>query len=155
VPEVRLIESDGAQVGVVATAEALKRAETQDLDLVEVAPAAKPPVCKIMDFGKYQYQMSKKPTQKKQPDIKEVKLRPRIGDHDLELKVRNLRRFLDEGHKVKISMFFRGRERARPDLGLKVFDKLREILPGEYQIIQHPRHEGNSIIMVMSPVSAK
>ncbi len=126
-------------------------ARNRDLDLVEVAPSAKPPVCKIMDFGKYKYQMSKKQTQKKAPDMKEVKLRPRIGDNDLLLKIRNLRKFLDNGHKVKVPMFFRGRERGRPDLGMKVFERLLEIVPGDYNIIQRARHEGNIIIMVMSP----
>lgn len=126
-------------------------ARARDLDLVEVAPAAAPPVCKIMDFGKYKYQISKKQTQKKTQDLKEIKLRPRIDEHDLQLKVRNLRRFLDEGHKAKVTMFFRGRERARPDLGMKVFEKIRTLLTGEFQIIQEPKHEGNSITMVMAP----
>ena len=123
----------------------------RDLDLVEVAPDAKPPVCKIMDFGKYKYQLSKKQTSKKAPDLKEVKLRPRVGEHDLQLKVRNARRFLDNGHKVKVSMFFRGRERARPDLGMEVFGRFIEILPGEHKIQQKPKHEGNSIVMVIAP----
>ena len=147
----RLIGDEGEQLGVLATKDAIQAAQDRDLDLVEVAPTAKPPVCKIMDFGKYKYQMSKKQTQKKAPDMKEVKLRPRIGDHDLELKVRNLRKFLDHGHKVKVSMFFRGRERARPDMGLQVYDKLLQMLPGEYNIIQKQKYEGNSITMVMSP----
>jgi translation initiation factor IF-3 len=151
VPEVRLIGDDGEQLGVMPTKEAMQAAGDRDLDLVEVAPNAKPPVCKIMDFGKYKYQMSKKQTQKRAPDMKEVKLRPRIGDHDLHLKIRNLRKFLDNGHKVKVSMFFRGRERARPDMGMQVYDKLLEILPGDYNIIQKPRYEGNSINMVVSP----
>ena len=151
VPEVRLIDDEGEQLGVIPTKDALQSAQDRDLDLVEVAPGAKPPVCKIMDYGKYKYQMSKKQTQKRTPDMKEVKLRPRIGDHDLHLKIRNLRKFLDHGHKVKVSMFFRGRERARPDMGMQVYDKLLEILPGEYNIIQRARHEGNSIIMVVAP----
>ncbi len=104
-----------------------------------------------MDFGKYKYQMSKKQTNKKTPDLKEVKVRPRIGDHDLNLKIRNARKFLDHGHKVKVTMFFRGRERAKPELGMLVFRKLLEILPGDYVIQQHPRHEGNSITMVLAP----
>jgi len=150
-PEVRLIDDEGEQLGVMATKDALEAAINRDLDLVEVSPNAKPPVCKIMDFGKYKYQMSKKQTQKKAPDMKEVKIRPRIGDHDLELKIRNLRKFLDHGHKVKVSMFFRGRERARPDMGMQVYEKLLQILPGEYNIIQKPKYEGNNITMVMSP----
>ena len=151
VPEVRLIDDEGEQLGVMPIKDALAAARDRDLDLVEVSPSAKPPVCKILDFGKYKYQMSKKQTQKKAPDMKEVKLRPRIGDNDLALKIRNLRKFLDHGHKVKVSMFFRGRERARPDLGMNVFTRLLEIVPGEYTIIQHPKREGNSITMVMTP----
>ena len=126
-------------------------ASERDLDLVEVAPDAKPPVCKIMDFGKYKYQLSKKQTSKKAPDLKEVKLRPRVGEDELQLKVRNARRFLDSGHKVKVSMFFRGRERARPDLGMEVFGRFIEILPGEHNIQQKPKHEGNSIVMIIAP----
>lgn len=148
--EIRLISDEGEQLGIMTVRDALVLAEQRELDLVEVAPNAKPPVCKIMDFGKYKYQISKKTSNKKPADVKEVKLRPRIGDHDLELKVKNLRKFLDAGHKVKVSMFFRGRERARPDLGMKVFEKLLAILPGEYTMVQPARHEGNSIIMVMS-----
>lgn len=147
----RLIDADGNQVGVVSTKEALKAAAERELDLVEVAPKAAPPVCKIMDFGKYKYQISKKQTAKKTQDVKEIKLRPRIDEHDLQLKVRNLRRFLDGGHKVKITMFFRGRERAKPELGMKVFDRLKEILPGEYNVIQSPSYEGRVIVMVISP----
>lgn len=126
-------------------------ASESELDLVEVAPNAAPPVCKIMDFGKYKYQISKKQTVKKTMDLKEVKIRPRIDVHDLELKVKNIKRFLEEGHRAKISMFFRGRERVRPELGMKVFEKLTEMLAGEFNTVQAPRHEGNSITMVISP----
>jgi len=129
----------------------LQAAEERDLDLVEVAPQATPPVCKVMDFGKYKYQVSKKQSHKKAPEMKEVKLRPRIEEHDLQLKIRNIRKFLDGGHKVKISMFFRGRERSRPDLGEKIYVRLKELLPGTYQISQDARMEGNSIIMVLAP----
>jgi translation initiation factor IF-3 len=146
-----LIDADGRQVGVVPTKEALRMAVESDLDLVEVAPNAAPPVCKIMDFGKYKYQISKKQAVKKTMDVKEVKIRPRIDAHDLELKVKSLRRFLDEGHRAKISMFFRGRERVRPELGMKVFEKLTEMLTGEFNVIQAPKHEGNSITMVIAP----
>jgi len=148
--EIRLISDEGEQLGIMTAREALALAEQRELDLVEVAPNAKPPVCKIMDFGKYKYQIAKKTSNKKPADVKEVKLRPRIGDHDLELKVKNLRKFLDGGHKVKVSMFFRGRERARPDLGMKVFEKLLTILPGEYNMLQPAKHEGNSIVMVLT-----
>jgi translation initiation factor IF-3 len=133
------------------TREALVAAKERDLDLVEVAPNAKPPVCKIMDFGKYKYQLSKKQPPKKAQELKEVKLRPRIGNHDLERKVKYLKQFLDEGHKTKVSMFFRGRERGRPDLGLQVFDRVIEMLEGKYNIINEPRYMGNSITIVIAP----
>ena len=110
---VRLIDVDGQQTGVVSVREALQLAEERGLDLVEVAPNSVPPVCKIMDFGKYKYQLSKKHNVGKKIEVKEVKLRPQIFDHDLELKARNIRRFLDEGNKAKVTMFFRGREMVR------------------------------------------
>lgn len=142
-------------MGVVDLREALRIADESELDLVEVAPQAKPPVCRIMDFGKYKYDQSKKQTHKKPPDVKEVKIRPRIDTHDLERKINSLKRFLDAGHKAKITMFFRGRERGRPELGMKVFDKLTELLNEEYNIIQKPRHEGSNITMVVVPQSGK
>lgn len=131
--------------------EALRVARDRELDLVEVAPQAKPPVCRVMDFGKYKYQMSKKSTQRKTVDVKEVKLRVRIDSHDLELKVRNIRRFLDEGNKAKVTMFFRGREIVRPELGMKVFEKMMEILPGKYSVEQEAKLEGKQITMVLAP----
>lgn len=126
-------------------------AESKDLDLVEVAPNAQPPVCRIMDFGKYKYQISKRHTAKKTAGVKEVKIRPQIDEHDLELKVKNIRRFLDDGNKAKVSMFFRGRERVRPELGMKVFEKLTQLLIGKFNIEQSPRYEGNTITMVIAP----
>lgn len=126
-------------------------AAERELDLVEVAPNASPPVCKIMDFGKYKYQMSKKHTVKKTQDVKEVKLRPRIDDHDLELKIKNINRFLAEGHKAKVTMFFRGRERARPELGMKVYERLMPLITTEHTVTQAPKMEGNSITMVVAP----
>lgn len=131
--------------------EALKIAEQRELDLVEVAGSAAPPVCRVMDFGKYKYQLSKKHPPKKSGGLKEVKIRLAIDDHDLELKVRNIRRFLDDGHKAKVTMFFRGRERARPELGMKVFERVVALLTGKFNIEHAPRHEGNSITMVIGP----
>ncbi|MDP2167384.1 MAG: translation initiation factor IF-3 [Thermodesulfovibrionales bacterium] len=151
VREVRLVDSDGKQLGVLPIQEALKTAAARDLDLVEVAPGAAPPVCRIMDFGKYKYQLSKRHTAKKTGGLKEVKIRPQIDDHDLELKVRNIKRFIDEGNKAKVTMFFRGRERGRPELGMKVFDRLVSLLTGKFTIEHAPRHEGNSITMVIAP----
>ncbi len=151
VREVRLIDDEGTQLGIMPTAQALQMARDKGFDLVEVAATAQPPVCRIMDYGKYKYQMGKKHSNKKSTDVKEVKIRPQISDHDLELKIRNMRRFLDEGDKAKVSMFFRGRENVRPELGMRVFEKIKETLPGKFTIEQQPRHEGNNITMVVAP----
>ncbi len=133
--------------------EALKLAREKGYDLVEVSPTAVPPVCRVMDFGKYKYQMSKKHSAKKTADVKEVKVRPQISEHDLELKIRNLRRFLDEGDKAKVIMFFRGREIVRPELGMKVFERILATLTGKFTVEQQPRMEGKSITMVVAPSS--
>jgi len=132
-------------------ADALKIASERELDLVEVAANVKPPVCKILDFGKYRYQLSKKQTQKKTADIKEMKIRPKITEHDLGLKVKNIRRFLDDGNKAKVMMFFRGREIVRPDLGMMVFKKILETLTGKFNVEQSPRLEGKNITMILTP----
>jgi translation initiation factor IF-3 len=133
--------------------DALKIAEDRELDLVEVSPTAVPPVCKILDFGKYKYQLNKKHTQRKTVGIKEVKVRPQVGEHDLELKIRNINRFIEGGDKAKIVMYFRGREIIRPELGMKVFEKIAQQLTGKFQIEQQPRLEGNHITMVVAPKS--
>ena len=153
VREVRLIDADGGQLGIVPTSEALRIADDRELDLVEVSPNVTPPVCKVLDFGKYRYQLSKKQTQKKTMDVKEVKIRPQITNHDLGLKVKNIRRFLDEGNKAKITMFFRGREIIRPELGMKVFERMKQLLTGKFNIEQSPKLEGNHITMVVGPKS--
>jgi translation initiation factor IF-3 len=142
---------DGGQLGIMPVREALRVADDRGLDLVEVAPTVVPPVCKILDFGKYRYQINKKQTQKKTIDVKEVKVRPQITDYDLSLKVKNIRRFLDEGNKAKVTMFFRGREIIRPELGMKVFDKMTQLLTGKFNIEQSPKLEGNHITMVVAP----
>jgi translation initiation factor IF-3 len=133
--------------------EALRIAHDRELDLVEVAGNVVPPVCKILDFGKYRYQLSKKQTQKKTINVKEVKIRPQITENDLGLKVKNIRRFLDEGNKAKVTMFFKGREIIRPELGMKVFDKMTQLLSGKFNIEQAPKFEGNHITMVLGPSS--
>jgi translation initiation factor IF-3 len=133
--------------------DALQVAEERELDLVEVSPTAVPPVCKILDFGKYKYQLNKKQTQKKTADIKEVKVRPQVGEHDLELKIRNINRFIEDGDKAKIVMYFRGREIIRPELGMKVFERISQRLTGKFQIEQQPKLEGNHITMVVAPKS--
>lgn len=151
--EVRLIDADGKQVGIIPVGEALKIAEEKDIDLVEVSPEVNPPVCKLLDFGKYKYQLSKKQTAGKKIDVKEIKIRPQIDIHDLELKIKNIRRFLDEGNKAKVVMFFRGREMARPELGMKVFEKVTQMLTGKFNIELKPKLEGNHITMVIAPSS--
>lgn len=148
-----MIDVDGGQLGVVPIFEALKVAKERELDLVEVAPNVVPPVCKILDFGKYRYQLSKKQTQKKAMGIKEVKIRPQITENDLGLKVRNIRRFLDEGNKAKVTMYFRGREIIRPEIGMKVFEKMTQLLTGKFNVEQTPKLEGNHITMVVTPKS--
>lgn len=131
--------------------EALRVAAERGLDLVEVATNVTPPVCKILDFGKYRYQISKRQSQRKTIGVKEIKVRPQITEHDLELKVKNIRRFLDRGHKTKVTMFFRGREIVRPELGMKVFGKLTEMLTGKFNVEQAPKFEGTHITMVIAP----
>jgi translation initiation factor IF-3 len=148
-----VIDSEGEQLGVMSVREALGRAADRGLDLVEVSPTAVPPVCKILDFGKYKYQLNKKHTQKKTADIKEVKVRPQVSEHDLGLKIRNINRFIEEGDKAKVVMYFRGREIVRPELGMKVFEKITLQLTGKFQIEQQPRLEGNHITMVVAPKS--
>ena len=145
------MDVDGKQLGIMPIADALKTAAERGLDLVEVAANVKPPVCRILDFGKYRYQLSKKQTQRKSADLKEIKIRPQITEHDLGLKIRSIRRFLDEGNKAKIMMFFRGREIVRPEFGMKVFKKILETLPGKFNAEQSPKLEGNHITMILTP----
>lgn len=149
----RVVDVDGGQLGIMPVFEALKVAKERGLDLVEVATNVVPPVCKVLDFGKYRYQLSKKQTQKKAMGVKEVKIRPRITEYDLGLKVKNIRRFLDEGNKAKVTMFFRGREIIRPELGMKVFEKMTQLLAGKFNVEQAPKLDGNHITMVVTPKS--
>jgi translation initiation factor IF-3 len=132
-------------------ADALRIASERGLDLVEVAPNVKPPVCRVLDFGKYRYQLSKKQTQKKTAELKEIKIRPQITEHDLGLKVKSIRRFLDDGDKAKVTMFFRGREIVRPEFGMRVFEKILNTLTGKFNVEQSPRLEGNHITMILTP----
>jgi len=153
--EVRLIDENGENVGVVSKTEALQRAENAGLDLVEISPGADPPVCKILDYGRYKYvdQKKKAEARKKQKtiDIKEIKMRPNIDQHDYDVKMRAIFRFIDEGDKVKVTMRFRGREMVHQDLGLKVLDRVREQLDAVAKVEQFPRVEGRQMIMVMAP----
>ena len=152
---VRLVDENGEMVGVVRRGEALRRAEEAGLDLVEVAPGAEPPVCKILDYGKYKYEAQKKAAEarKKQKviEVKEIKMRPGIDDHDYDVKMRAIHRFLEEGDKVKVTLRFRGREMAHQELGMKVLDRVREQLESLVKIEQTPRLEGRQMTMVLAP----
>ena len=153
VREVRVVGEAGEQLGVLATPDALKRAEEAGLDLVEVAPTAVPPVCRIMDYSKYKYEQEKreKEARKKQKvvHLKEIRLSPKIGEHDYQFKVRNLEDFLKRGDKVKVTMMFKGREMAHVDLGRKILDRLASEISQVGEIEEPPRQEGRFINMVI------
>src|ERR671914_323310 len=156
VPEVRLVDEDGEMVGVVSTAEARRRADEVGLDLVEVSPTAQPPVCKILDYGKFKYEAQKKANaaRKKQHvvDVKEIKMRPNIDDNDYNTKMRKIFSFLEEGDKVKVTMRFRGRELAHQDIAMRVLMRVRDEVGERAKIEQFPRMEGRAMIMVMAPM---
>ena len=155
----RVTSATGEQLGIMATRDALRIAEEQHLDLVEVAPKAKPPVCRIMDFGKYRYEQQKreKEAKKKQKiiTIKEVKLRPNIEQHDFEVKLKNALRFVEEGNKVKVTIMFRGREMSHQDLGRDVLRRVAERLGGLVSIERDARLEGKNMIMILAPKAQK
>ena len=157
VDEVRLVDSEGNMKGVVKIDEALRLAEEEGLDLVEVSPNAEPPVCKILDYGKYKYEQQKKANEarKKQKtvDVKEVKMSPRIEKNDYDVKMRNATRFLKSGNKVKVSMRFRGREMAHQDIGRELFDKMIEELDELATVELKPKFEGRQMIMILAPAS--
>jgi len=152
---VRLIDADGKQVGIVSLQEALARAQDQGLDLVEVAPQADPPVCRIMDYGQFLYQQAKKAKEarKKQAtvEVKEIKVRPKTEAHDLETKIRHIKRFLNQKNKVKIRVFFRGREITKPELGQEVLRKILAAVEDQAQVEMKPRMEGRQMIMILAP----
>ncbi|WP_184807461.1 translation initiation factor IF-3 [Nitrospirillum iridis] len=152
---VRLIDAAGEMVGVVSLRDALIAAEEAGLDLVEVSPNAEPPVCKILDYGKFKYEAQKKAAEarKKQKiiEVKEIKLRPNIDDNDYDVKMRSARRFLEEGDKVKVTMRFRGREMAHQDLGMNVLVRVRELLDDMAKVEQMPKLEGKQMIMILAP----
>ena len=156
-PAVLLIDMEGKQLGVMPPQEAMRRAEEQDLDLVEVAPNANPPVCRIMDYGKFKYQQRKKAqeTRKKKTHstttVKEIKLRPRTEEHDLSVKIRNLKKFLINRNKVKISLQFRGREMAHIDMGEKMMAKIVDEIKDVAAIEQGAKLEGRFMTMVVAP----
>jgi len=142
-------------VGVTPTREALRMAEEAGLDLVEISPNADPPVCKILDFGKWKYQEEKKKNaaRKKQKviEVKEIKLRPGIDGHDFDIKMRSVVRFLEEGDKVKVTLRFRGREMVHQELGVKVLDRVKEEMDARAKVEQFPRLEGRQMVMVLAP----
>ena len=152
---IRLIDADGEMVGVVSLREGLDMAAEVGLDLVEVSPNADPPVCKILDFGKFKYEAQKKKNEarKKQKviEVKEVKLRPNIDDNDYDVKMRAMRKFLAEGDKVKITLRFRGREMAHQHLGMAVLDRVRTELDDLVKVEQVPRMEGRQMVMIVAP----
>ncbi len=155
VREVRLIDENGDNVGVVETNDALERAANANLDLVEISPDAEPPVCKIMDYGKFKFEQQKKAAEarKKQKtvEIKEIKMRPAIDEHDYQVKVRAIKRFFEGGDKVKVTLRFRGREMAHQDLGRKVLERVKEELGEQAKVESEPRLEGRQMVMVLAP----
>jgi translation initiation factor IF-3 len=155
VPQVRLVLEDGTMHGVVTTREAISMAQEAGLDLVEISPTAVPPVCKILDYGKFKYEAQKRKNEarKKQKviEVKEIKMRPGIDIHDYEVKMRSVHRFLEEGDKVKVTMRFRGREMVHQELGMKVLDKVRAELDEIAKVESSPKMEGRQMIMVVAP----
>jgi translation initiation factor IF-3 len=155
VPEVRVVLDDGSQLGVMPTSEALKAAEQRGLDLVEVNPKSMPPVCKILDFGKYKYEEKKRASEAKRKqtivELKEVKLRPKTDDHDLQVKVRSARRFLESGNKVKFTVRFRGREITHPQRAQMQLDWLVEQLTDLANVEQRPQMEGRTMSAIVGP----
>ncbi len=153
--DVRLIDETGQNVGVVPKIDAIARAEAASLDLVEISPDAEPPVCKIMDFGKYKYQEQKKAAEarknQKIVEIKEIKMRPGIDDHDYDVKMRAIKRFFEEGDKVKITLRFRGREMAYSQLGMAVLQRVKADVETISKVESEPRFEGKQMVMVLSP----
>ncbi|MCB1893833.1 MAG: translation initiation factor IF-3 [Rhodocyclaceae bacterium] len=154
-PEVRLIGEDGEQVGIVSIQTAMNMANEAGLDLVEIAPLAKPPVCRVMDFGKYKYQESKKAHEaklkQKQTQLKEVKLRPGTDENDYQIKLRNLVRFLNDGDRCKVTLRFRGREMAHQEFGLRQLERIKADLDEIGQVEQMPKMEGRQMVMVIAP----
>ena len=155
VPQVRLIDDQGQQVGVIPTQQAMQMAEERGLDLVEVAPNADPPVCRLMDYGKYRYDQAKKDREarknQKIVEVKEIRMKPVTDEHDLEVKSNQARRFLEEGDKVRFTVRMRGRQLAHPDIGVRMLEDLAERLRDVAAIEQRPMHEGKAQSMVLAP----
>jgi translation initiation factor IF-3 len=157
--EVRLIDDEGQQIGIIPTREALEMARERGLDLVEVAPNAVPPVCRLMDYGRFRYEQSRKERESRKSQhvtrVKEVRVEPQISSHDLETKGRQAAKFLDEGDKVKLSILFRGRRITHPELGRDLLDQLQEQLKDHGTVEQTARMEGRTLTMHMAPLRAR
>ena len=142
-------------LGVFGVKQAIEKAASAGLDLVEISPNAEPPVCKILDYGKYKYEQQKKANEAKKKqktvDVKEIKLRPAIGDHDYEVKLKAAKKFIEQGDKLKVTLRFRGREMAHMELGLEVLNRMKDDLAGLAKVDQEPKPEGRQVMMVMSP----
>lgn len=155
----RLIGETGEQLGVVSFQEAMALAQEQDVDLVEVAATASPPVCRLLDYGKFRYEQSKKERESrkthKNVGLREVRMRPRIDQHDIDFKSRTIKRFLSEGHKVKMSVLFRGREISHPELAMNLLRKVAESLQEQAKLEKAPSMEGRSMTMVLAPMAVK
>ena len=153
--EIRLVSETGEQLGIMTPKDAMKIAQTKGLDLVEVAPGAKPPVCRIMDIGRHKYEQSKREREarKKQHviNVKEVKLRPNIEDHDFEVKAKNALRFLDDGDKVKVTIMFRGRELSHPESGRELLKRMSEYLKDYANVERDAKLEGKNMTMILNP----
>ena len=149
----RVIDTDGGQLGIMAIADALLKAREEEVDLVEVASNATPPVCRLMDYGKYRYELRKQKSAKKQKDqsVKEIKFRPNIGIHDLNVKMNRMREFLEAGHKTRVRIFFRGREIVHPERGRELADSVRERVADVASVDMEPKIEGKYMIMVLAP----
>jgi translation initiation factor IF-3 len=154
-PKLRVISPEGEQLGILDASDALRRAEEFGLDLVEVAPGADPPVCKIMDYGKFRYEESKKEHERKKKQatvvIKEIKLRPKTEEHDLDYKVKRLKRFITEDCKVKVTIMFRGREITHPEQARMLLDKMLELVGDDAQVEQPAKFEGRNMTMILAP----
>jgi translation initiation factor IF-3 len=155
VPQVRLIDQDGEMIGVMSARDAIQRAYSVGLDLLEISPNADPPVCKILDFGKFKYEQQKKKNEAKKRqkviEIKEIKVRPNIDENDYQVKLRAMKTFIEEGDKVKVTLRFRGREMAHQDIGVKVLERIRGDMDGTTKVEQMPKMENRQMVMVLTP----
>ena len=157
--EVRLIGTDGEIIGIMSGREALKMAEEADTDLVEISPNATPPVCRLMDYGKFKYQEQKKAAEarakQKIIQVKEIKLRPGTDENDYQVKMRNIKRFIEDGDKVKVTLRFRGREMAHQEIGMRQLERIRDELNEMVQVESMPKLEGRQMIMMLAPARKK